>query len=92
MNLSQNAQTVLERRYLIKNGEGVVIETVEELFHRVAGAIAQSDRIYDPKADVEKTASEFYDMMTQLEFLPNSPTLMLSLIHISAAFYEKSWL
>ena len=76
MNLSQNAQTVLERRYLIKNGEGVVIETVEELFHRVAGAIAQSDRIYDPKADVEKTASEFYDMMTQLEFLPNSPTLM----------------
>ena len=35
MNLSQNARTVLERRYLIKNGEGVVIETVEELFHRV---------------------------------------------------------
>ena len=76
MNLSQNARTVLERRYLIKNGEGVVIETVEELFHRVADAIAQSDLIYDPQADVKKTAAEFYDMMTNLEFLPNSPTLM----------------
>ena len=40
MELSKNALTVLERRYLIKNGEGVVIETVEELFRRVAGAIA----------------------------------------------------
>lgn len=76
MNLSQNARTVLERRYLIKNGEGVVIETVEELFHRVADAIAQSDLIYDPQADVKKTAAEFYDMLTNLEFLPNSPTLM----------------
>ena len=38
MELSKNALTVLERRYLIKNGEGVVIETVEELFRRVAGA------------------------------------------------------
>lgn len=76
MNLSQNAVTVLERRYLIKNGEGVVIETVEELFHRVADAIAQSDRLYDPQADCEGTAAQFYEMMTELEFLPNSPTLM----------------
>ena len=49
MELSKNALTVLERRYLIKNGEGVVIETVEELFRRVAGAIAVSDRRYDEK-------------------------------------------
>lgn len=76
MDLSQNAITVLERRYLIKNGEGVVIETVEELFHRVADAIAQSDRLYDPKANCKETAAQFYDMMTKLEFLPNSPTLM----------------
>lgn len=76
MELSKNALTVLERRYLIKNGEGVVVETVEELFRRVAGAIAEPDRQYDKKADVKALADAFYEMMTNLEFLPNSPTLM----------------
>lgn len=76
MELSKNALTVLERRYLIKNGEGVVIETVEGLFRRVAGAIAASDRRYDENADCEALADSFYRMMTNLEFLPNSPTLM----------------
>lgn len=76
MELSKNALTVLERRYLMKNGEGVVIETVEELFRRVAGAIAASDRRYDENADCEALADSFYRMMTNLEFLPNSPTLM----------------
>ena len=66
----------MERRYLMKNGEGVVIETVEELFRRVAGAIAASDRRYDENADCEALADSFYRMMTNLEFLPNSPTLM----------------
>ena len=76
MELSKNALTVLERRYLMKNGEGVVIETVEELFRRVAGAIAASDRWYDENSDCEALADSFYRMMTNLEFLPNSPTLM----------------
>ena len=76
MELSKNALTVLERRYLMKNGEGVVIETVEELFRRVAGAIAASDRRYDENADCEALADSFYRMMTNLEILPNSPTLM----------------
>ena len=76
MELSKNALTVLERRYLIKNGEGVVIETVEELFRCVDGAIAVSDRRYDENADCEALADSFYRMMTNLEFLPNSPTLM----------------
>ena len=76
MELSKNALTVLERRYLMKNEEGVVIETVEELFRRVAGAIAASDRRYDENADCEALADSFYRMMTNLEFLPNSPTLM----------------
>ncbi len=89
MELSKNALTVLERRYLIKNGEGVVIETVEELFHRVAGAIAASDRRYDENSDCEALADSFYGMMTNLEFLPNSPTLMnagRSLGQLSACF------
>lgn len=74
--LSQNAVTVLEKRYLIRNETGEVVETVDGLFRRVAEAIAASDKNYDAGADTEATAQEFYEMMTGLEFLPNSPTLM----------------
>ena len=73
--LSENAKTVLERRYLRKSG-GEVIETPEEMFWRVARAIAEAERAFDPGADVEGTAAEFYRLMASLDFLPNSPTLM----------------
>lgn len=76
MEISQNARTVLERRYLAKDGEGKPTETVEGLFRRVAKAIAVSDLNYNPDADVKALEEEFYQMMTALEFLPNSPTLM----------------
>ena len=76
MEISQNARTVLERRYLMRDADGKPIETVEDLFHRVAKAIAAPDTQYDAQADVETLENEFYDMMTNLEFLPNSPTLM----------------
>lgn len=76
MEISQNARTVLERRYLAKDGEGKPTETVEGLFRRVARAIAVSDLNYNPDADVKALEEEFYQMMTALEFLPNSPTLM----------------
>lgn len=76
MEISQNARTVLERRYLIRDDEGKPTETVEELFRRVARAIAEPDKAYDDKADVAALEEEFYRMMTDLEFLPNSPTLM----------------
>ncbi len=74
MTISENARTVLERRYLIKDEGGKSLETVEDLFWRVAAAIAESDKLHG--ADTEKTAKIFYNMMTELEFLPNSPTLM----------------
>ena len=76
MNISENARTVLERRYLIKDDNGQPLEKVEDLFRRVAKTIAQSDLIHDKNADVKKTENTFYKMMTGLEFLPNSPTLM----------------
>ena len=76
MKLTENAKTVLERRYLKRDAQGQALETVEELFRRVADAIAQADRSYDPQADVDALSEEFYQMMTRLEFLPNSPTLM----------------
>lgn len=75
--LSDNALTVLERRYLKKDADGRVIERPEDLFRRVADNIAQADGNYgaDQRA-VAATADAFYGMMTRLEFMPNSPTLM----------------
>ncbi|HEX9934132.1 MAG TPA: ribonucleotide reductase N-terminal alpha domain-containing protein, partial [bacterium] len=76
MELSENAVKVLERRYLKKNENGDVIETPTQLFRRVSEFIAQADLRYDPTANVKRTESVFFSMMTNLEFLPNSPTLM----------------
>jgi ribonucleoside-diphosphate reductase alpha chain len=77
LDLSENCLTVLEKRYLKRNEDGTVVETAADMFTRVARTIAEADRAYgktDP--DVEQTATEFYRLMTSLEFLPNSPTLM----------------
>lgn len=74
--LSQNALTVLEKRYLIKDSQGQVVETPEEMFRRVARHIATAELIYNPKADVVDWEEKFYQLMASLEFLPNSPTLM----------------
>lgn len=67
MELSSNAETVLERRYLRKNNRGDAMETPEDMFDRVASHIAMGDT---------DLARKFYKMMTDLRFLPNSPTLM----------------
>ncbi len=74
--LTPNALTVLARRYLKKDEQGSVIETPEEMFQRVAVNIAQADLIYHDHADVHTTEEEFFRIMSSLEFLPNSPTLM----------------
>jgi len=74
--LSDNALRVLERRYLTKDGEGRVIETPQELFRRVARHIASAELTYNPKTDVSLYEDAFYQLMENLEFLPNSPTLM----------------
>ncbi len=76
MNISDNARVVLEKRYLTRDEHNNVIETVEQLFERVASTVAGADLAYDPKADVKALSAAFYDMMTDLDFLPNSPTLM----------------
>ncbi len=75
-NLTRNAITVLERRYLKRDKDGKVLETPTDLFHRVADIISAADRIFDPQADETKLAATFYRMMADLEFMPNSPTLM----------------
>ena len=88
-NLSVNAIKVLEKRYLLKDTDGNVIETPKQLFRRVARAIALADIFYDRDADLLATEEEFYQLMCGLDFLPNSPTLMnagTSIGQLSACF------
>ncbi len=73
---SDNALRVLERRYLKKDKQGKVIETPDDMFRRVARAIASAELIYDPEADIPASEEKFYQLMANFEFLPNSPTLM----------------
>lgn len=74
--INENGKRVLEKRYLKKDLEGKPVESIEDMFWRVSRNIAEADGNYDKNADVEATANEFYRMMTSLEFMPNSPTLM----------------
>jgi len=75
--MPQNALRVLERRYLKKNADGRISETPAELFHRVANGIAALDANYGAAPEqIRKTAEAFYQAMVDLEFMPNSPTLM----------------
>jgi len=88
--LTDNALRVLQKRYLKKDDKGRVIETPKELFARVAWNLAQAERNYGAsEAQVEETARRFYRIIANLEFLPNSPTLMnagLELQLLSACF------
>ena len=75
--LSANARTVLEKRYLMKDQSGQPVERPEEMFWRVATVVAEADRRYGASdGAVQAVAEEFYFLMTQRRFEPNSPTLM----------------
>ncbi|MEM5793152.1 MAG: adenosylcobalamin-dependent ribonucleoside-diphosphate reductase [Candidatus Aenigmatarchaeota archaeon] len=77
LGLSLNALVVMKNRYLRKNERGEIIETPREVFERVAKAVASIDTKYGKsKEEVERTEKEFLEMMLNLEFMPNSPTLM----------------
>src|SRR5512133_1661598 len=70
--LGENARHVLERRYLLRDDTGAVVESPQALFRRVARAVAQAE----PEAARARWAERFEARMAALEFLPNSPTLM----------------
>ena len=75
LSFTPNAISVLEKRYLKKDINGKPIETPEDLFRRVAKTIAEADKKFGIE-DTTELENQFYNMMTNLDFLPNSPTLM----------------
>ena len=77
LDLSTNALTVLERRYLVKDDHGKPVERPEDLFWRVARTIAAPDRTYGASdRAVESLAETFFELMATRVWMPNSPTLM----------------
>jgi ribonucleoside-diphosphate reductase alpha chain len=89
LNLTRNSLIVLHKRILARDVTGRVVETPEEMFQRVAQSIAAADLQYGPAEDAAATEQAFLEVMTHLEFLPNSPTLMnagRNLAQLSACF------
>lgn len=77
LKLPLNSILVLERRYLRKNVDGTVIESTSQMFRRIAKSVAQVEKQYGKSVtEVTNYENEFYRIITNLEFLPNSPTLM----------------
>jgi ribonucleotide reductase alpha subunit len=72
VSLSENARTVLSKRYLRKGPDGKPIETPEQMFRRVARAIAQPEA--DHGGDAAAMEEAFYSLLASLRFFPNSPT------------------
>jgi ribonucleoside-diphosphate reductase alpha chain len=75
---SEAATRVLRERYLLKDADGVVVETPDDLVWRVSRAVAEAETKWqDPDGlTVEQIAEQFYNVMVSHQFLPNSPTLM----------------
>lgn len=74
--LSDNAITVLKRRYLEKDAQGKLTETPRQMFWRVAKTIASNEANYRPDIDLLDETRAFYNFMASLDFVPNSPTMM----------------
>ena len=75
--ITEQAEVILNHRYYLKDKQGDVIEDSSQLFQRVADAISKVDVDYGKlPVDAELTSKEFYTIMSNLEFIPNSPTLM----------------
>lgn len=74
--LSPTARTVFSKRYLARDNNGEIIETPAQLFHRVARAVAEADRMFNPNNSIHDLADTFESAMTSLSFLPNTPCLI----------------
>lgn len=75
--LSPTIMGIVEKRYLAKDETGKIAENVSDMFYRVAKSIAEADKEYGKnQKQVEALTDRFFNLMTNFEFMPNSPTLM----------------
>jgi len=74
--LTANAKQVLESRYLRRDERGRLVETSEELFQRVAAAVASAEPLFGNAKDESCWREKYFDLLSCLNFLPNSPSLM----------------
>ena len=75
--LTEQAETIAQSRYYLKNADGTLVEDDEALFKRVAKAIAAVEVEYGTlDKEIQEVTTAFEQMMMNLDFLPNSPTLM----------------
>lgn len=89
LGLTENALRVLDKRILARDHQGRVIETPEDMFRRVARSVSEANLQYGTPADADAAEEAFFEIMSGLEFLPNSPTLMnagRNLAQLSACF------
>ena len=87
--LTDNALRVLEKRILARDNLGRISETPEQMFRRVARSVAEADLQHGSPEETAASEEAFFEVMTSLEFLPNSPTLMnagRNLAQLSACF------
>ncbi len=77
LGLSANAMQVLQKRYLQRNEKGAAIETPSQMFRRIAKNLSEVEKKWGgSQKEIAQAEEEFFSMMSRLEFLPNSPTLM----------------
>ena len=76
--ITDNSEKILKKRYLAKDKNGIIIEDIDGMFRRVAYNLSQSELLYYPGDETKRIEVEekFYQVMKNLEFLPNSPTMM----------------
>jgi ribonucleoside-diphosphate reductase alpha chain len=74
--LTDNARQALEARYLRRDRQGRLVESPEQLFHRVASAVADGELQVEGPREKARWEDAFVGVMSSLDFLPNSPTLM----------------
>ena len=72
IDLTENSKQVLARRYLRHGKDGNPVETIDEMFWRVAYHVASIETAWE--GDVDQRSRQFYDLLTSKRFFPNSPT------------------
>ena len=87
--LTATGEYIANKNYLLVDLSGKIIETPKKMFWRLAHNVATADLLYSSTAEMKKTRDEFYRVLTNLEFVPNTPSFAnagANLQQLSACF------